>query len=71
MFANQNPRRDFAQTRAMGPESVLSYAGLGRLEGVDANDQLEMADTADSQLLRMVMCVASATLVLALVSSMA
>ena len=71
MFANQNQRRDFEPTRAMGPESVQSYAGMSRLESVDAHEQMEVADAADSQLLRMVMCVATATLVLALVSSMA
>lgn len=71
MFANQNFRRDFAPTRALGPESVLSCAGLNGLESVDANEQMAVADAADSQLLRMVMCVATATLVLALVSSMA
>jgi hypothetical protein len=70
MFANLNRRHDFAPTRASGPESVLTTAGWSRLECVDANEQLELADAADSQLLRMVMCVATATLVLALVSSM-
>lgn len=71
MFANLNHRHDFAPTRALGPESVLATAGWSRFEGVDADEQLELADAADSQLLRMVMCVATATLVLALVSSMA
>ena len=71
MFANQNFRRDFAPTRAWGPESVFGCAGLSGLENVDASDQLAVADAADSQLLRMVMCVATATLVLALVTSMA
>lgn len=71
MFANLSRRHDFAQTRAMGAESMLTGVAWSRFEGVDANEQLAMADAADSQLLRMVMCVATATLVLALVSSMA
>jgi len=71
MFANQNQRRDFADTRDSGPESVLTFAGMSRSERVDAGEQLAMADAADSHLLRLVMCVATATLVLALVSSLA
>ena len=70
MFANLDRRHDFAPTRVLGPQSVLTAAAWSRFEGVDANEQLELADAADSQLLRMVMCVATATLVLALVSSM-
>ena len=71
MFAKQNHRRDFADTRALGAEPGLGFAGVSRFETVDANEQMAVADKADSQLLRMVMCVATATLVLALVSSMA
>ena len=71
MFANQNHRADFADTRNLGPESVLSLGGLSRLDAIDTREQLALADAADSQLLRMVMCVACATLTLALVSSLA
>ncbi len=71
MFASQNHRHDFADTRALTPESVLTLPGVSRFECVDASEQLAQADAADSHLLRLVMCVASATLVLALVSSLA
>ena len=71
MFASQNHRHDFADTRALGPESVLTLTGMSRFESIDASEQLAQADAADSQLLRLVMCVATATLALALVSSLA
>ena len=45
--------------------------GLSRLDAIDTRDQLALAGAADSQLLRMVMCVACATFTLALVSSLA
>ena len=70
MFANQNHRTDFADTCNLGPESVLTMGGLSRLDGVDTQEQLALADAADSHLLRLVMCVAGATLTLALVSSL-
>jgi hypothetical protein len=71
MFANRNHRLDFADTRAVSLDSVLSLARYGPNEGQDANEQLAQADAADTALLRTVMCAALATLVLALVSSMA
>ena len=71
MFASQNHRTDFADTRNLSPESVLTMGGLSRLDAIDTREQLALADAADSQLLRMVMCVAGATLTLALVSSLA
>ena len=71
MFANQSHRRDFADTRNLSPESVLTVGGLSRLDAIDTREQLALADAADNQLLRMVMCVACATLTLALVSSLA
>ena len=70
MFANQNHRTDFADTCNLGLESVLTMDGLSRLDGVDTHEQLALADAADSHLLRLVMCVAGATLTLALVSSL-
>ena len=71
MFANKNHRLDFADTRAVSLESVLTLAGYGSAEGYDASEQVAQSDAADTQLLRTVMCAALATLVLALVSSMA
>lgn len=71
MFANQNQRADFADTRNFSPESVLTMGGLSRFDAIDTREQLALADAADSQLLRMVVCVACATLTLALVSSLA
>ncbi len=75
MFANQNQRQDFADTRSgpadSGLASAFTFAGLSRIDSNDAADQLAQADAADSHLLRLVMCVACATLSLALVSSLA
>ena len=71
MFANQNHRPDFADTRNLNFESVLTMDGLSRFDAIDTREQLALADAADSHLLRMVMCVACATLTLALVSSLA
>ena len=71
MFAIQNRRTDFADTRNLSPESVLTVGGLSRLDAIDTRDQLALAGAADSHLLRMVMCVACATFTLALISSLA
>ena len=71
MFANQNHRPDFADTRAADAESVLALPGRNRFETLDAMEQLAQADAADSHLLRLVMCVSCATLTLPLVSSLA
>jgi len=72
MFANGNPRHDFADTRDFSadfaPERAFAPAGFAPL---DALDQLESANAADSHLLRLVMCTACATLTLALISSLA
>jgi hypothetical protein len=72
MFANGNPRHDFADTRDFSADPALkpafSAAGFAPL---DALDQLDNANAADSHLLRLVMCTACATLTLALVSSLA
>jgi hypothetical protein len=70
MFANTTHRLDFADTRALGAESVLTLQGLGRLDPADLQHQLALADAADRNLLRLVMCAAAATLVLALASSL-
>ncbi len=71
MFANQNHRTDFADTRDLSPESVLTLGGLSRPDAIGTDEQLTLSDAADSHLLRMVVCVACATLTLALVSSLA
>jgi hypothetical protein len=68
MFANGNPRHDFADTRDFTPDPAFAPAGFAPL---DALDQLESANAADSHLLRLVMCTACATLTLALISSLA
>jgi hypothetical protein len=68
MFATGNPRHDFADTRDFSPETGYAHAGFAPL---DALDQLETADAADTHLLRLVMCTACATLTLALISSLA
>ncbi len=68
MFAAGNPRHDFADTRDFSPEAQCAHAGFVPL---DALDQLESANAADTHLLRLVMCTACATLTLALISSLA
>ena len=70
MFANQNHRLDFADTRAVGGDSMLTFAGISRIDSLDITEQLAQADAADRQLLRLVLCVALATLTLALASSL-
>lgn len=70
MFANQTQRLDFADTRAPSSEPVWALTGFGRLDGADSADLLSKADADDRQLLRLVVCAAAATLVLALASSL-
>ena len=73
MFANQNHRLDFADTRATsatGGESMFTFAGMSRIDSLDITEQLAQADVADRHLLRLVLCVALATLTLALASSL-
>lgn len=70
MFANRTHRLDFADTRALGSESVLTLQMGGPGEPADIHAQLAQADAADRNLLRLVMCAAAATLVLALASSL-
>ena len=71
MFAIHHPRRDFAATRDFGDESAFTYAGVTSFDNLDPLDALRQAEEADSQLLRLVMGVACATLTLALISSLA
>ena len=70
MFANQTHRLDFVDTRSALAESVLTLPGLGRFEAQDASEQMAQADAADRTLLRLVICAAAATLLLAIASSL-
>ena len=69
MFANQTHRLDFVDTRSSLAESVFTLPGLGRHEAQDASDPMAQTDAADRMLLRLVICAAAATLLLALASS--
>ena len=71
MFVIHHQRRDFAATRDFIDESAFTYAGMTRCDDLDKLDPLRQAEEADSQLLRLVMGLACATLTLALVSSLA
>ncbi len=64
-------RRDFADTTVLGMESALTYLQAARQDKGDAADPFAQAERADRQLLGMVACVACATFVLALVTSLA
>lgn len=66
MFANRPSRQDFADTLSTGNDGPWSWAALSRHEGIDANELLATTDAADRQLLRLVLCAAAATLLLAL-----
>ncbi len=70
MFANHPPRRDFADTLTAGADSPWAWPALSRHEGIDANELLASTDAADRHLLRLVVCAAAATLVLAVASSL-
>jgi hypothetical protein len=71
MFSNQQQRLDFADTRSVSTsESMWALTSFGRLEGAETAEALAQADAADRQLLRLVVCAAAATLLLALASSL-
>lgn len=71
MFANHPPRRDFADTlTANSTEGPWAWAALSRTESIDASELLASTDAADRHLLRLVVCAAVATLVLAVASSL-
>lgn len=71
MFANTDPRLDFADTRsAAATESIWALTRFGRLDSADTTELLAQAEADDRQLLRLVVCAAAATLVLALASSL-
>jgi hypothetical protein len=71
MFSSQQRRLDFADTRAAAAsESVWALTSFGRLEGSETVEALAQAEAADRQLLRLVVCAAAATLLLALASSL-
>ena len=70
MFAVRNHRLDFADTRFANFDPTLALPGPGRLDTADAFDQFAQADAADFTLLKLVMCAAGATLLLALATSL-
>lgn len=70
MFANQTQHLDFADTHAAASESAWALSAFGRLDATDTTESLAKADADDRQLLRLVVCAAAATLVLALASSL-
>lgn len=70
MFADRTHRLDFADTRTFGAESALTFQKPGVLESIDLFEQMAQADAADRHLLRLVICAAAATLVLALASAL-
>jgi hypothetical protein len=70
MFANQPPRRDFADTLTAGNDGPWAWAALSRHEGIDANELRASTDAADRHLLGLVVCVAAATLLLAVAASL-
>ena len=70
MFANHPPRRDFADTLSAGSDGHWAWAALNGHEGVDANELTASADAADRHLLRLVLCAAAATLLLAVATSL-
>lgn len=70
MFANPPPRRDFADTLAAGADGAWAWAALNRHEGVDAAELSASSDAADRHLLRLVVCAAAATLLLAVATSL-
>ena len=70
MFNNRNHRLDFADTRAFSAESVLTLHGVNRFDSADTLEQMAQAEAADRNLLRLVLCAAAATLLLALASTL-
>ena len=70
MFAQHQPRRDFADTLTASADSPWGWTALSRHESVDAAELMASTDAADRHLLRLVVCAAAATLLLALASSL-
>ena len=69
MFASQHHRRDFADTRSFAPEPGPGTQPT-RHDRLDVVEQLDQAEAADRQLLRLVVCAAGLTLALALAGSL-
>jgi hypothetical protein len=67
MFASRNHLLDFADTRL---DRGFSVPNFGRLENIDPLEQIAHAESADLRLLRLVVCAALATLLMALASSL-
>jgi hypothetical protein len=69
MFAKSTPRAEFADTRTAA-DGPWAWSSLGRTEGSDAHELMASVDAADRHLLRLVLCAAAATLLLALATSL-
>ncbi|RVU49726.1 hypothetical protein [Rubrivivax rivuli] len=69
MIAKPTPRPDFADTLSVA-DGPWAWSSLGRAEGSDARELMASVDAADRHLLRLVLCAAAATLVLALATSL-
>lgn len=69
MFAKPTPRPEFADTRTAA-DGPWAWPAPGRGEGGDARELMDSVDAADRHLLRLVLCAAAATLVLALATSL-
>jgi hypothetical protein len=69
MFASQSHRLDFADTRTAGTDPLRALTSFGRLDPLDPVEQMAQADAADRHLLNLVLCVAGATLLLAVAAS--
>jgi hypothetical protein len=70
MFVRLKHRLDFADTRALSPESLLTVPNFRRFEQADPIEQMRLAEAADRTLLQLVICAALATLVLAAASTL-
>lgn len=70
MFANHPPRHDFADTLTASTDGPWAWAALSRHEGIDAAELMASTDAADRHLMRLVVCAAAATLLLAVASSL-
>lgn len=65
-----NNYRDFVDTRSSLPDPAWALSAFTRFEAADANEQMAAADAADNMLLRLVLCAAAATLLLAVACSL-
>lgn len=70
MFTSHHVRTDFDDTQACVSEPRRRRFGPAAAEAMDVLEQVRLAEAADRTLLSLVGCVAAATLVLALASSL-